>query len=87
MSRHPGSIPRAAAGVAAMALSALTLGLLVGVPAHVAPPPAPSQAAIAAVPPIEAVVYLGRIEVAALRVPEVAAAPAANESAARKRGS
>jgi hypothetical protein len=88
MRRYPRSISRAAAAVAATALSALTLGLLVAVPASVAISPLPAPpASTAPTTAGERVVKLGRIEVAASRVPEVAEAPEANEPAVPKRGS
>ena len=84
MNRYENDTPRAAFGVAAVAMTALTIALAVVLPAqlasmpHEVPMPAPSVA------PGETVIALERIEVIAVREQEVATAPAPLVSPTRK---
>jgi hypothetical protein len=63
--------PRATLGLAAVALSALTIGLMVGAPAHshqgAAARLAPQHRALPVAPPIEVAISPARIDVVATR--------------------
>ena len=76
MNRYEPGTPRTALGMAAIALTALTVGLLVVVPAKMdVSPDALTLARInAAHPPIEVAITPARIEVIGVRDREVAAA-------------
>jgi hypothetical protein len=70
MNRYNATTPRAAAGAAALAATALVIGLSVIVPAKMSPSPADPGVQVAASTPV----VLDRIEVCAERNPELVSA-------------
>lgn len=74
MSAYESSTPRAASGLAAVAMAAITIGAMVVLPAKLdsANPLILASAKATALAPIEVAINPGRIEVTAVREPNVA---------------
>ena len=91
MNRYQSSTPRAAFGVAALALTALTLALFVGAPATLGTGTAQdvtlASAARTTVAPTEVAITPSRIEVVGVREPVIASAPPVMVATKSRRGS